>query len=282
MQISLIYDSEEWSNNQIYNNLRTRGLDINKINLQKESIDYKNLLKSKMVINRVFPSSLQRGNLKAYKESKILLKEIYEKRIFMINSYEAYLNDFSKIRTYGILKKENIPVPETHPLESLTSISLNVPFIIKPDCSGRSKNTFIIKDKAQVSNFKIPRNSEMILQRFISPDLGFTTRVEILGNEVMVILKRFVNHIGMSSYHTGSKYEHYNDLNPKIIDTSLKALKLLKIDMGSLDIIETRNKEFFIIDVNATSNFSEDNISFLGFDPIKKFSDYIYKRYLEL
>ncbi len=282
MPIFLIYDSEEWSNIQIYNNLKDKGLDIKKINLEKDIIDYENIFNSEMIINRVFPSSLQRGNQRAYKKSKLLFKKINEKGIFMINSYEAYLNDFSKIRTYSILRNENIPIPETHPFESLTSVFLSTPFIIKPDCSGRSKNTFIIKDRTDLINFRIPSNNKMIIQKFISPDLGFTTRVEILGNEAMVILKRFINKEEMSSYHSGSKYEHYNNANQSIIDISRQALNLLKIDMGSLDIIETKNNEFFIIDVNATSNFSIDNINFLGFDPIKKFSNYIYKRYLEL
>ncbi len=282
MSVFLIYDSEEWSNFMIFQYLKEKNISITGINLEKDYFDLNKVLRCKMIVNRVFPSSLQRGHLNAYKKAGPLFKKIFTDKIFMLNSYEAFLNDFSKKRAHSILKKNGLPVPEIYNIDLLKNSCIDFPLITKPDCSGRSKNTFIINNSDDLKNIKRIESSEMILQKFIYPELGFTTRIEILGSEPMIVLKRFINEDGMSSYHSQSKYEIYENIDSKIIDASLKALKILNIEMGSLDIIEKKNGEFYIIDVNATSNFSKDNIQFLKFDPIKKFSDYIYRRYSEI
>ena len=282
MSVFLIYDSEEWSNFMIFQYLKKKNISITGINLEKDYFDLNKVLGCKMIINRVFPSSLQRGHLNAYKKTGPLFEKVFTNKIFMLNSYEAFLNDFSKKRAHNILKKNGLPVPEIYNIDLLKNSHIDFPLITKPDCSGRSKNTFIINNSDDLKNIKRIESSEMILQKFIYPELGFTSRIEILGSEPMIVLKRFINEDGMSSYHSGSKYEIYENIDSKIINTSLKALKILNIEMGSLDIIEKKNGEFYIIDVNATSNFSEDNIQFLKFDPIKKFSDYIYRRYSEI
>ena len=49
--------------------------------------------------------------------------------------------------------------------------------------------------------------------------------------------------------------------------------------MGSLDIIETDNNKFYIIDVNSTSNFTPDYLDLMGFDPIEKIAQFIIEFY---
>lgn len=58
-------------------------------------------------------------------------------------------------------------------------------------------------------------------------------------------------------------------------------MALLDIEFGSLDIIETE-RDFYIIDVNAVSNASEDNTEMFGFDLMRETAAYIAGRFREM
>ena len=120
-----------------------------------------------------------------------------------------------------------------------------------------------------------------VIQDYIKPVKDYIARIEIVGENIMSIMKRYVGADAISSYHAGSVFKEYAHCPDRIIQTSFKALRTLDIEMGSLDIIESDADEFFIIDVNATTNFSADNVKMLGFDPIRVIAEYIFKRYRE-
>lgn len=287
MSIGILYESIEWSNNQLGIYLNESGIKTSLINIEKDPVDLDSILKHKLIVNRIFPSSPFRGFLRSYKLAGSILKVINDYSIPIINPYESYHYDSSKISTSYILKMNGLPVPETLGFfqkgVALDSKKMSYPCLLKPDCGGRSSYTFILKNEQELENaiIKIP-DVPFIIQRYIHPDKNYTTRVEIVGNKIMTVLKRYIGKGNLSGYHSGSRYEDYKNCPKDIIKASKKALDYLHIEMGSLDIIETNDNEFYIIDVNATSNFSEDNISFLGFDPMKVMSDYIVRRYKKI
>ncbi|MFO7886851.1 MAG: ATP-grasp domain-containing protein [Eubacteriales bacterium] len=287
MSIGILYESIEWSNDQLAKHLNKARIKTELINLEKDFIDLDSILKHKLIVNRIFPSSPFRGYKKSYKIAESLLRIIDDSNIPMINPYKSYRYDISKLSSYYALKNKGLSVPEVYGFFE-KNINLNdydekYPFILKPDCGGRSKYTFIINNKIELESAieKIPE-VPFITQKYIHPDKEFTTRVEIIDNKIITILKRYMGKGNLSGYHSGSKYKDYKDCPEKIIKSSKQALQCLNIEMGSLDIIETKENEFFIIDVNATSNFSEDNIEMLGFDPIEMMANYISKKYNEL
>ncbi|MGL5693580.1 MAG: hypothetical protein ACRCXA_05865, partial [Peptostreptococcaceae bacterium] len=98
----------------------------------------------------------------------------------------------------------------------------------------------------------------MIAQEYIEPIYGYLTRIEVIDNECKLILKRSVAENGLSAYNLGSKYSQYEDCSQEIKNTVIEAMKILEIESGSMDIIESSNR-FYIIDINSVSNASEDN-----------------------
>jgi len=287
MSIGILYESIEWSNDHLCEYLNEVGIKTELINLEEDSIDLDYILKHKLIVNRIFPSSPFRGYKKSYKIAESLLRIIDDSNIPMINPYKSYRYDISKLSSSYVLKNKGLSVPEIYGFFekhiNLNDYDEKYPFILKPDCGGRSKYTFIINNKKELESAikKIPE-VPFIIQKYIHPDKEFTTRVEIIDNKIMTILRRYIGKGNLSGYHSGSLYEDYNDCSKEIIKASKQALQYLNIEMGSLDIIETKENEFYIIDVNATSNFSEDNIEMLGFDPIEKMGNYITKKYNEL
>ncbi|SRR6056297_467895 len=287
MSIGILYESIEWSNKQLAKHLNNSGIKTELINLEEDTIDLNSILKHKLIVNRIFPSSLFRGYKKSYKLAMSILRIIDDYNIPMINTYKSYQYDCSKISTSCILENNSLPAPKIYAFFqgeiSLNNYNIFYPCILKPDCGGRSKYTFILRDKKELEKSleKIP-DFPFIIQEYIHPDKNYTTRVEVVGEKIMTVLKRYIGKGNLSGYHSGSEYKDYDDCPKEILKASKEALKYLNIDMGSLDIIETINKEFYIIDVNATSNFSEDNIEMLGFDPIKVMAKHIKEKYKEI
>lgn len=286
MSIGILYESVEWSNHQLALHLNNLGIKTDLINLETDQINIDSILKNKLIVNRIFPSSIYRGYKKSYKLAESLLRIIDDSKVPMINPYKAYRYDMSKLSSAYVLKINGLPVPEIYGFFekniNVEDYDIKYPCILKPDCGGRSKYTFIIKNKTELEEAieKIPE-VPFIIQKYINPDKEFTTRIEIIGNKIITVLKRYIGKENLSGYHSGSKYEDYRDCPREILNASKEALKHLSIEMGSLDIIENKENEFYIIDVNGTSNFSEDNIEMLGFNPIELMAKYIKRKYDE-
>lgn len=283
MSIGILYETDEWSNQQLYQYLNDAGIETKLINLEKDEVDFKNIVKYNLIINRIFPSAYYRGYSKSTQIAGSVLRVIKDNGIPIVNSYESFEYDRSKLCIGNILDKNGIKTPEIYKYIygsfNMDDEVIKYPCILKPDCGGRSSYTYIIDNKEELEKAleEIPQ-VPFILQQYIHPVKRYTTRVEVVGNEIMTVLKRYVGEKKLSSYHVGSTYEHYTDCPKEIIENSKQALKYLHIEMGSLDIVEI-DDEFYIIDVNATSNFSEDNVQMLGFNPMKVMAEYIETKY---
>ncbi len=96
-----------------------------------------------------------------------------------------------------------------------------------------------------------------------------------------LILKRSVAENGLSAYHLGSAYQFYPECSEEIKRTAVRAMEILKIETGSMDVIETE-QGFYIIDVNAVSNASEDNTETFQFDLMLETAKYAVKQYKEM
>ncbi|MFO7890705.1 MAG: ATP-grasp domain-containing protein [bacterium] len=287
MSIGILYESVEWSNQHLCDLINGSDIKTELINLETGSVSFQRILQHRLIVNRLFPSAPLRGFKNSFSIARNVLKVIDDQQIPMINPFAAYAYDCSKICSMQALSKKTIPVPKSLAYFSSTDQlhlkDLPYPNVLKPDCCGRCYNTYILNNQQDLKETlqNIPEQP-YIIQEYIKPVKNFTTRIEIVGKDIMTINKRYLGSNGLSGYHAGSVFKDYPDCPDKIIKSSFKALATLHIDMGSLDIIETDNDQFHIIDVNATSNFSEDNVEMLGFDPIKVMAEYIINQYASI
>lgn len=287
MSIGILYESTEWSNQHLYELIKNADIQTEFINLETEPVSFNRILKHTLLINRIFPSALLRKHDRTHRIAINVLKVIQDHNIHLINPFEAYIYDCSKTSSMQVLRQNSIPVPQCYdcfyPGDYLDPNKYSFPCVLKPDCCGRSYYTYILNNQQdlEITLKNIP-DHPFIIQEYIKPLKNFTTRIEIVGEDIMSINKRYLGSNGLSSYHSGSVFKEYPNCPDTIIQTAFKALDLLHIEMGSLDIIECSKDTFYIIDVNATTNFSEDNIEMLGFDPIKVMAEYIIDQYASI
>ncbi|MFC1724118.1 RimK family alpha-L-glutamate ligase [candidate division KSB1 bacterium] len=284
MSIGILYESDEWSNWRIKNLIESHGIKTNYIYIENFKLSG-GKFPDRLYINRVFPSAGMRGNNKALKNTSGILEVLNNLKIPVINSFNAFLYDCSKVKTYDKLLGIKINIPEYYFIGDLKSINsfikkISFPAVLKKDCGGRSFDLNIIRNAGDLQKLNIKIESDCwIIQEFIEPVKEFTTRVEIVDGKIMTVLKRYLGKGGVSSYSTASRYEVYNDCPLDIKEDSIKIMNFLEIEMGSIDFIETESGINYVIDVNATSNFTPDYIPLLGFDPVEKMVEYILKKY---
>ncbi len=281
---AILYESEEWSAYALRDSLCALGEEAFLVNMEKE-IPYEVLKDCDLVISRIFASAQFRGHLRSLGKMEEVHAFLEEHGITMVNSYQAHLYEISKELSAKVLKKHGICVPEVYGTfykEEVYRLPLSYPLIVKPDCGGRTNETYIIKNEQELADTvpKLP-DIKMIAEEYLEPVYGYLTRIELIGGECRLIVKRSVTENGLSAYRFGSVYEHYDDCRESIRKTAVRAMELLDIEMGSMDIIENESG-FYIIDINAVSNVSQDNTEMFQFDLMKEMAEYIAKKYRNL
>ena len=290
MTIGIIYESKEWSTFALRDHIAETGAPVKLIDLQ-EDLDPDELLSCSLIVNRVFASAVFRGHQKALDQMPKVIEILEKNGVPMINPAEAHYYETSKTRAKEALAAKGFPVPELYgsfyPPQIMGNVARPESFfdlpesllIVKPDCGGRTTHTFIVKSRTElIEAMKEAPDVLFIAEEYILPEKGFVTRLEIIDGKVMLALKRGVAANGLSAYRLGSKYGFYPELPGEIADTAIRAMRLLKIEAGSMDVIETETG-FYIIDVNSVSNASEDNTEMFDFDLMKETAAYAAKRY---
>lgn len=282
--IGILYESDEWSSYALEENIKKLGVEAELINTEEE-IDFSKLLSYKLVVNRVFASSQFRGHQNSLEKIPEIIEKLKESDIPMVNPYEAHYYEISKYLSTKILEEHKFSVPEVYGVfYSLEEIDFKIkyPCIIKPNCGGRTNFTYILHNEEELNKAirELPP-IEMIAEEYIEPEYGYLTRIEVIDKECKLVLKRSVTENGLSAYHLGSKYYEYQECSDILKEVAIKAMETLKIETGSMDIIENRNG-FYIIDVNSVSNASEDNIESFKFDLMLETAKYIVKAYKNL
>ncbi|MDD7431661.1 MAG: hypothetical protein PUK38_07330, partial [Coriobacteriaceae bacterium] len=154
------------------------------------------------------------------------------------------------------------------------------PLIVKHDCGGRGGDTFIVRDaeglKRSLSG--VEPGLSMVVEEYVEPAFGYLTRIEIVGGEPVLVLKRSVAANGLSGYHHGSVYGFYPECSQFVLDCARAASAALSFEVGSFDVIESQGRIAFI-DCNSVSNVSEDCTDMFQMDLLREHARYIAGEY---
>jgi len=281
MTIGILYESNEWSDFALRDHIVSMGAPVKMFDLMKD-LDKEEFLSCSLIVNRVFASAVFRGHEKALERMPAVMELLRERGVRMINPAEAHYYEISKTRSKECLIRNGFPVPKLYGILSLFeepviasgSEAIRYPCVIKPDCGGRTNYTFIVNSREELDECMADAPEiKLIAEEYIYPEYGFVTRVELIGGDLRLAVKRSVTEGGLSAYHLGSEYEIYEDLPETIRAAATKAMDCLSIEAGSMDIIENKSG-FYIIDVNSVSNASEDNTDMFRFDLMKEIAAY--------
>ena len=285
MLIGILFESKEWSSYALHENIIAMGVPAKLIDLQMDHNEDE-ILSCDLIVSRIFASAVFRGHQKSLCRMPGVIEALKKSNIPMINPYEAHFYEISKDYSTRVLADHGFFVPKVYgvftPSEIIHATTIHYPCIVKPNCGGRTHYTFIVKEPSELaSSMKEAPDMAFIAEEYIEPEYGYLTRIEVIGRSCKLILKKSVTENGLSAYHLGSVYAAYNDCSDSIKNAAIQAMDLLQIEAGSMDVIENRNG-FYMIDINAVSNASEDNTDMFHFDLMKETATYVVKKYHEL
>jgi ribosomal protein S6--L-glutamate ligase len=279
--IGILFESDEWSDYKLAAELENRGFAAALINTEEPDNETQ-ILSCDLLVSRVFASATFRDHSFSLERMPHLLNLIKQQGIPLINPAQAHFYETDKTTATKKLEQVGLSVPCVYACDSARLLEENdfsYPCIIKPNCGGRSTYTALAQNPSQARSFLdgVP-NLVFVVEEYIRPEKGFLTRVEIVGYECALILKRSVAENGLSSYHFGSTYTPYHEPSDALLKDCALAARELSIELGSFDIIESGTQRSFI-DANAVSNVSEDCTELFDFDLMSAYADYITDKY---
>ncbi len=275
LRIGVLYESDEWSDHklafEIERALSDQGAQHGEVCLiDMEGASFREeALACDVLVSRVFASGQFRGHGASLERAPLLMEEAERAGKLVLNPCRAHMFEVSKRASTNALAMAHVMIPRVYGCDRPSALdpgSFSYPCIIKPDCGGRTTHTFLAKSADEAASWlEQAPDIVFIVEEYIKPERGFLTRVEIVGGESTLIVKRSIAENGLSAYRLGSTYELYEDCSLEIREAATHAAAALDFVFGSFDIIETRAGAYFI-DANSVSNVSEDCTELFHYD----------------
>ncbi len=287
LRIGVLFESDEWSDHKLCSEIKkvlAQSTEVAGkaclINMEDEDA-YDQALRCDALVSRVFASAQFRGHQTSLERVAMLLEDAQKQGILVLNPPCAHSFEISKDASTKALARAGILVPKVYGCAHASELNpavFHYPCIIKPDCGGRTTHTFLARSVEEASMWLADApDIVFIVEEYLFPERGYITRVEIVGGEPTLVIKRSVTETGLSAYRLGSVYEMYDDCPEEILDMARQAAKTLGFVFGSFDIIE-RDEGAFFIDANSVSNVSEDCTELFGYDLMRAHADEIVRR----
>lgn len=287
-KIGILYESPEWSNLHLAQLLEAKGARVEQIDLRKGFLDLGDEPSASLYVNRIFPSAVMRGSASSISLVQGYLLWLESKGRKMINPPQSSRYDYSKAATYIRLGQMGIPFPQTIVCSSLGSLRegvqvLGFPLILKHNLGGRAYQTKIFPSKEEwekqfTMGVDFGADHLLLLQRYIQPLGDYTLRAEVVGSELICFLKRYLGEGKISSWSRGSRYETVSHPEGEEVSLSFRIAREIGMEMGGVDFIRDRDGRLYLLDLNATSNFTPEYVALLGFDPVERMADYILEQ----
>ena len=236
MNIWIIFDN---SNNQNY----LKQINFIDNSLKKLNIDYK-LIKNTDITQKYI--NINKKPSKVFYYSTNLLEKIKlleNNNIKVINNYNNTSLVNNKISQLEILSKHNLTPKIYLNINEITKY----PIILKYKNSILSNGVFIINNEDELLSKTSNYNKEdYILQEFFNYKPDLILKVFIYNNNIISSYKKEeINGFISSSTHQLTEYER---------NIALKAIKLLNLEYGSVDIIYKDVLKPYICEVNTVPN----------------------------
>lgn len=154
---------------------------------------------------------------------------------------------------------------------------LSYPFIIKENYGSLGKQVYLVHDDKELLEIEnklihVPH----IYQEFISSSMGKDYRVIVIGHQVIAYMKRENKNSYLSNLAAGGTSSKC-ELPQEYLDMAIKASEILGLDYCGVDILEGKNHEPILSEVNSNA-FYMGIESTTGINVAGAYVDYILSK----
>jgi hypothetical protein len=310
MRVAVLYEHPEWFL-PLFAALEHRGLDVVRVDATSLGWDPDEAPGFSLLLNRMSPSSHTRGHGHAIHAAAAYIDWVESHGVPVVNGSAAYRLELSKSAQLDLLRRLGIRYPRArainNPAEAPAAArDLRFPIVVKPNIGGsgagiqRFDSSAALDEASRRGALDLGIDSTALVQEFLPARGGTITRLEILDGELLYAIE--ITPPAGHGFNLCPADICQADATPQPasfeacptrpamaiaaasparedVDAGLRIAKAAQLDVCGIEyLIDDRDGQSYVYDINALSNFVTDAPRIVGFDPFERFAEYIGRR----
>lgn len=188
---------------------------------------------------------------------RLIVMRYYKQILIDRDCYLNFPMYEDKLYQSYLFERVGVSTPSTSYMSDEVVGLNNFPCIIKLRVSSRAKGVYIINSREEFENFFMKNKMEdHIIQEYIEIEEDY--RVIVFGDEILGIVERSPKFLGENKI---SKVKVIKSLSIDILPEKIKQecliiVKELEADLVGLDVVKSKNEEYYFIEANLSPQFN--------------------------
>jgi D-alanine-D-alanine ligase-like ATP-grasp enzyme len=293
--VAVLYEHPDWFG-PLFAELERRGIPYEPVHAAHNVFDpAERKQQYSLVVNRMSPSAGTRGHGRAIFHTLHYLAYLDAIGTPVLNGYDAYAVELSKVRQATLISAPGLPYPRTRVIDHPASApgaaaALTFPVLLKPNIGGSGAGIRSFATPAELAaaapTLDLGLDGTALLQEQLPAEGDSIVRIEILGGEPLYAIRirllpgsfnlcpaDYCDLVGLPD-----PIEAY-DPPPAIVEDARRIVLAAGMEVAGVEyLVNARDGLATFYDVNALSNFVADAPKVIGFDPFVPFVDLIAER----
>lgn len=291
--IAVFYEHPSWFQ-PLFDELQKRRIPFIRINAGEHTYNpAEREVPFSILVNRVSSSAYRRGNVQGIFQSSRYVAHVERLGIQVLNGTNAQEIEGSKARQLELLASLGMPIPKTRIVNHVSQVipaarGLRFPIVVKVNLpvyrtSIRKFETVGSLQRAvDLDQISLGVDHSAIIQEFIESRDNHIVRVETLNKKFLYAVKVFTDretfNLRPGSSPSELRVEAYSPPEQIVRDVET-IVKAACLDAGAVEyVIDAKTGQVNYSNIQALSNFVNNPVDVIGFDPTASFVDYIEDR----
>jgi glutathione synthase/RimK-type ligase-like ATP-grasp enzyme len=293
--IAVLYEHPDWFR-PLFAELDRRGLPYEPLHAALNVFDPTDRAsRYSLVVNRMSPSAWTRGHAHTIFHTLHYLAYLDAIGTPVLNGYEAYAVELSKVRQATLISALGLPYPRTRVIDDPlaapdAACDLTFPVLVKPNIGGSGAGIRSFPTPAELAaaapTLELGLDGTGLVQEQLPAEGDSIVRVEILGGEFLYAIRIRLQpgsfNLCPADYCDPAglpdPIEAYEP-PPEVIEDARRIVLAAGMEVAGVEyLVNARDGRATFYDVNALSNFVADAPRVIGFDPFVQLVDLIAER----
>lgn len=312
LPIAIYYEHPDWFR-PLFAELDRRGIPYTRLAAESHWYDPADLTpRYSLVVNRASPSAYLRGHGQATFHTLDWLRYLDRVGVPVVNGAGVYGVEISKAQQLEVLSELGIKYPKArvinHPSQAVPAArGLRYPIVVKANIGGSGAGITRFDRESDLAAAVLAGTVDLgvdrtaLVQELAPLGGGRITRVEVLDRKFLYAINVYTSgesfnlcpadlcqttdgrslertFCAADAPKTGMRVEQA-DPPAAIIAAVERIARRVGLDVGGIEyLIDERDGEAYVYDINALSNFVADAPNVIGFDPFERLADYLEER----
>ncbi|MCI5060867.1 MAG: RimK family alpha-L-glutamate ligase [Alphaproteobacteria bacterium] len=197
--------------------------------------------------------------------SVAIVRQLAQLGVQVLNSAGVIERVRDKLRTHQLLAESGIDTPDTmlakFPVDiDLIEETIGFPVVVKTLNGALGIGVFLLETRQAFLDLmdlvgETNPNLQLIFQKFVSVSKGRDLRLVIADGEVIAAMERRAQDGGFKANYSSGASVHEFIPDKAAIDIALRTAKVLKIDMGGIDLLFKEGGGYTICEANTFPGF---------------------------